>query len=215
MIISVTSLKGGVGKSTIAQNLAVCMAYNDYKVCIVDSDTNKSSLRWAGLRHENLPRIPVFGSEDGRVLTQTIRGLYDDYEVIIIDGTPSLNKVTSKILMLSDLVLIPIMPSGLDLWATEIFLERYQDAEEQKEEKIPAYFILNQFDTRFNLSKDMLEVLENSEIQPLKCSLKNRMVYREAVLEGKGVYECSNKKAKEEIIQLTNAVQETIGAISV
>ncbi len=215
MIVSVTSLKGGVGKSTIAQNLAVCFAHNDYKTCIVDSDTNKSSLRWAGLRSEDLPNIPVFGSEDGRVLTQTIRGLYDDYEVIIIDGTPSLNKVTSKIIMLSDLVLIPILPSGLDLWATEIFLERYQDAEDQKEEKIPGHFVLNQFDDRFNLSKDMMEVLEDSAIKPLKASIKTRMVYREAVLEGKGVYECSNKKAKQEIINLTNAVQEAMGALSV
>ena len=117
--------------------------------------------------------------------------------------------------MLSDLVLIPILPSGLDLWATEIFLERYQDAEDQKEAKIPGYFILNQFDTRFNMSKDMLEVLKDSIIQPLDASLKNRMVYREAVLEGKGVYECANKKAKKEMIGLTNAVQKAIGAITI
>lgn len=215
MIISVTSLKGGVGKSTIAQNLAVTFAHNGYKTCIVDSDTNKSSLRWAGLRDENLPNIPVFGSEDGRVLTQTIRGLNKDYEVIIIDGTPSLNKVTSKIIMLSDLVLIPILPSGLDLWATEIFLERYKDAEEQREQKIPAYFILNQFDMRYNLSKDLQEVLSSMEIKPMDAAIKTRMVYREAVLEGKGVYECDNKKAKEEMIHLTNAVQAAIGTMSV
>lgn len=215
MIISVTSLKGGVGKSTIAQNLAVCFAHNDYKTCIIDSDTNKSSLRWAGLRDESMPKIPVFGSEDGRVLTQTIRGLYDDYEVIIIDGTPSLNKVTSKIIMLSDLVLIPILPSGLDLWATEIFLERYQDAEDQKEEKIPGYFIMNQFDPRFNLSKDLLEVLGDSAIKPLDATIKTRMIYREAVLEGKGVYECSNAKAKQEMVDLTNAIQAAISTVEV
>ena len=121
MIISVTSLKGGVGKSTIAQNLAVCFAHNGYKTCIVDSDTNKSSLRWAGLRDESLPTIPVFGSEDGKILTQTVRGLNNDYEIIVIDGTPSLNKVTSKIILLSDLMLIPILPSGLDLWACLLY----------------------------------------------------------------------------------------------
>ncbi|WP_461137387.1 nucleotide-binding protein, partial [Spirosoma terrae] len=55
MIISVTSLKGGVGKSTIAQNLAVCFAHSKYTVCIVDVDTNQSALRWSGLRDEDLP----------------------------------------------------------------------------------------------------------------------------------------------------------------
>ncbi|MDR6194959.1 AAA family ATPase [Siphonobacter sp. SORGH_AS_0500] len=118
MIISVTSLKGGVGKSTLSQNLAVCFAHAGYKVCIIDVDTNQSTIRWSGLRSEDNPAIPVFGQPDGIELSKNVKILARDYEVIVIDGTPSLNKVTSKIILLADVLLIPILPSGLDMWAT-------------------------------------------------------------------------------------------------
>ena len=144
MIISVTSLKGGVGKSTIAQNLAVCMAHNGYKVCIADADTNQSSLRWSSLRSGELPIIPAFGTPE-KTLSANIKQLALDYEIVIIDGTPTLDKITSKIILLADMLLVPILPSGLDIWATEQFLERYEDAKIEKEKDIPAYMILNQY----------------------------------------------------------------------
>ena len=111
MIISVTSLKGGVGKSTITQNLAVCFAQSGYKVCIADADTNQSALRWSSLREESFPPIPAFGTPE-KTLSANIKQLAKDYEIVIIDGTPTLDKITSKIIVLADLLLIPILPSG-------------------------------------------------------------------------------------------------------
>lgn len=154
MIISVTSLKGGVGKSTIAQNLAVLFAHDKYKVCVVDVDTNQSALRWSSFRDEELPAVPVYGLNDGMELAKNVKHLNQSYEVVIIDGTPSLSQVTSKIIVLADFLIIPILPSGLDIWATEKFIERYRDAEQQKEVAIPAYFLINQNQTT-NLSKDV------------------------------------------------------------
>lgn len=210
MIISVTSLKGGVGKSTVSQNLAVCFAHAGYKVCIIDVDTNQSAIRWSGLRPEDMPPIPVFGQPDGIELSKNTKHLSKDYEIIIIDGTPSLNKVTSKIIMLADLLLIPILPSGLDMWATELFLERYQDAEAEREKKLPAYFLLNQFQPNTNLSKEVKDVLEESEIPVLKSTLKNRTVYREAVIKGLGVIEYKDKKAQSELVDLFNEISKII-----
>ena len=208
MIISVTSLKGGVGKSTIAQNLAVCFAHMGYKVCIADADTNQSSLRWSTLRDDSLPKVGVFGLPDGKMLSSNIKHLNEDYEIVIIDGTPSLSKVTSKILLLGDVIIIPILPSGLDIWATEQFIERYEDAKEQKEHDIPAYFLLNQFNARLNLNKEVQDVIEDLSIPPLKSALKNRVAYRQAVIEGVGVYEYKDDKAKVEIIKLANEIQD-------
>jgi chromosome partitioning protein len=54
MIISVTSLKGGVGKSTIAQNLAVCLAHNGVNVCVADADPdNENSGNWGNIRSDD------------------------------------------------------------------------------------------------------------------------------------------------------------------
>jgi chromosome partitioning protein len=205
MIISVTSLKGGVGKSTITQNLAVCFAHSGYKVCIADADANQSALRWSSLREEELPPIPAFGTPE-KTLSSNIKKLNDDYEIVLVDGTPSLDRVTSKIILLADLVLVPILPSGLDIWATEQFLERLADAREQKEQPIPAYFLLNQFQSNLNLNKEFREVLNDTGIPVLDSVLKNRVAYREAVIKGLGVYEFKDEKAKTEFVELYNEV---------
>lgn len=206
MILSVTSLKGGVGKSTISQNLAVCFAHAGYKVCIFDVDTNQSSLHWLRLRpdDESVPRIPVFGLPDGIELSKNARMVSKDYDIIIIDGTPSLNKVTSKIILLADVLLIPILASGLDMWATEMFLERYRDAVAEKEKEIPAYFLLNQFQPNTNLAKEVKEVLAETAIPLLETNLKSRTAYREAVIKGLGVIEYKDEKAKAESVALCN-----------
>jgi len=210
MIISVTSLKGGVGKSTIAQNLAVCFAHNNYKVCLVDTDENQSSLQWSGLRSEDYPEVPVFGLPDGKTLTKNIQPLHRDYEVVIIDGTPSLSQLTSKIILLGDIVLTPMLPGGLDVWATEKFISRYDDAQTLKGEEIPAFFILNQYDNNQILDREVKDILTDWAIKPLKNTLKSRVAYREAVIQGLGVYEYKDKKAKSEILNVFNELKEII-----
>ncbi len=210
MILSITSLKGGVGKSTISQNLAVCFAHAGYKVCIFDVDTNQSAIHWSGIRPDESPPIPVFGQPDGIELSKNVKLISRDYEVVIIDGTPSLNKVTSKIILLADMLLIPILASGLDMWATKQFLERYQDAVEEKEKAIPAYFLLNQYQSNTNLAKEVKEVLDETEIPVLKTTLKNRTAYKEAVIKGLGVIEYKDEKAKAETVALFNELTQII-----
>ncbi|GAB3901697.1 AAA family ATPase [Spirosoma agri] len=210
MILSVTSLKGGVGKSTISQNLAVCFAHAGYKVCIFDVDTNQSAIHWSGFRPDDSPAIPVFGQPDGIELSKNVKLINRDYEIVIIDGTPSLNKITSKIILLADLLLIPIIPSGLDIWATTHFLDRYRDAVVEKEKHIPAYFLMNQFQPNTNLAKEVKEVLEDTEIPVLANSLKSRTAYREAVIKGLGVVEYKDEKAKAELVNVFNELTQII-----
>ncbi|WP_028523256.1 ParA family protein [Runella limosa] len=209
MIISVTSLKGGVGKSTIAQNLAVCMAHNGYKVCIADADTNQSSLRWSSLRSEELPVIPAFGTPE-KTLSANIKQLALDYEIVIIDGTPTLDKITSKIILLADILIVPILPSGLDIWATEQFLERYEDAKIEKEKDIPAFMVLNQFQSNITFNKEVKEALTETSIRLFNSTLRPRTAYREVVIQGKGVLEYKDEKAKVEFLELYNEIVNLI-----
>jgi chromosome partitioning protein len=211
MIISVTSLKGGVGKSTIVQNLAVCFAHTGYRVAIVDTDTNASSVHWSGIRSEEHPAIMVFGISDSNALRKNIQKIQNDYDIILIDGTPSLSKLVSTIILLGDIVLIPIRPSGLDLWATEKFIEKYDQAKTLKED-VKAYFVLNQYDEKININKESKEVLEELEIGVLKTTIKSRIAYVEAVVQGMGVYEYRDTKAKKEMTKLTKEVLDLLTA---
>jgi len=204
MVISISSLKGGVGKSTISQNLTVCFAHQGYDVCIADADTNQSCLRWSSYRDNDLPPIPVSGLPDGKILSKNVRLLEESHEIVIIDGTPSLSPIASKIIILADVLIIPILPGAMDLWATEKFLERYNDAVLLKEDAIPAFFLLNQYQERLVINKESKEILDQASIRLLDTKIGNRVAYKEANVNGKGVYEYDHEKSRTEIITLTN-----------
>ena len=209
MIISITSLKGGVGKSTISQNLAVCFTHMGYRVAIIDTDTNASSVHWSGLRGEDRPRVTVMGITESNALRKNIRDIQEDYDIVIIDGTPSLSKLVSTIILLGDIVLIPIRPSGVDIWATEKFLDHYEQARTLKE-NIRAFFVLNEFDPKINLNREIRSVLEEMEIKTLSSTLKHRVAYEEVCVMGLGAYEYRDPKARKEVTQLTNEILDII-----
>jgi chromosome partitioning protein len=211
MILSSISYKGGVGKTTLAQNIAVCLAHTGYKVCILDADTSQNSQSWLGRRSSELPNIPVYGNTDPQAIMQNIKALYDDYEVIIIDSPPALSKIASKIILASHLMLIPITPTGgSDIWTTEQFLEHYDLIRDQKGGPIPAAFVVNRFRANVKMHQAYLDALaefkQTHNVDTLGTKLVDRTAYGEANLQGMGVFEYTNPQAKQEIIALCNEI---------
>lgn len=207
MKIGITNLKGGVGKTTISQNLAVCFAHMGFKTCIIDTDENQNSLVWSGARDSDLPDVTVVGVIDTNAFTKTVDKLHKDYDVVIIDGTPSLSEMATGIIVASDILIIPILPSAHDYRAMTPFFKRYKDAVMLKGE-IPAYFLINQYSSNGNIYKRMKEVIESFKVKVLDSVLAKRVVYLETAVDGRGVYESLDLKAKDEIIKLTNEIIE-------
>lgn len=204
MIISVTSLKGGVGKSTIAQNLAVCLAHNGVNVCIADADpANENSGNWGNIRSEDssLIHIPVWTTPE-LSLSRQVKDYNKQYDVVIIDGTPSIGQMTSKILFAADVILVPIIPSINDLWALRPFVNRYNQAQEEKEQEIPLYMIMNQFKPNVLSNIESRETLKNNNFNILQNFIRDRDAYRNAIIQGKGVIEYTDDKAKNEFFNL-------------
>ena len=205
MKIGITNLKGGVGKTTITQNLATCLTKQGYKVAILDTDQNQNSLSWYGLRDtEVLKPVFVFGGTNSKAIRNQIQDVYDNYDFILIDGTPSLSEMTTRIILASDLLLIPIVASANDLLSVQKFMERYEQAKEFRDE-IPARFIINQYHG-FNAEKSVIEVLDQLDIPVLKSKIRERVAYKEAVPQGRGVVEWSDQKAAAEIEELTTEI---------
>ena len=204
MTIGVSNLKGGVGKTTIAQNIAVCLAHLDYKVCIIDTDTNQNSMEWYETRSEELPEVSVVSVTD-KGLTKSIKKLSESHDFIVIDGTPSLTDIATRIILASDILLIPMLPSAHDFRTLKLFFERYDQALEFRDE-IPAYFILNQYNDRIKLDREIHGLLATQNAGLLKTTLKKRVVYKSAAVDGMGAYEYDDPKAKKEMFDLTKEV---------
>lgn len=203
MKIGITNLKGGVGKTTISLNLAVCFAHMGYKVCIIDTDANQNSLQWLGVRDESLPDILVAGSTDPKTINKVADNLHAQHDIVILDGTPNLSEMTTRIMMVSDLLLIPTRPGAHDFRAMNDFIERYNQVKALKED-IPAYFLINEYNERINIHKTIKDSLKEHYQPPiLKTVVKSRTAYGEANMLGMGAYEYTDRQAKNEMIQLT------------
>ncbi len=207
MIIASISYKGGVGKSTVARNIAVFLAKEGQKVCLVDADETAATTEWFADRQENdskgIPFIQVIQMTDPKAIIPSVKGLYNNYDVVIIDAPPSINPIASKIMLLAHLIIVPVAPKGKqDYTVTAKFIDRYEEIMQQKEEKTPAYFLLNMFrNTNFNRAFE--EVLKDygdkTGIGLLKSKLSELTDHAEATQEGKTAYEYSKGKAKKEI----------------
>ncbi len=204
MIIAVTNLKGGVGKSTVAQNLAVCFAHAGKKVCILDTDLKqRTSMRWAGERAENLPPVIVSGVEE-KQLTQQAEALKKIYDVIIIDGRPDLAILATKTIAISDVVVVPITAKSADIWSLQNFMEWYERVSEEvltiTGKQIKAFLMLNMYKGNRTITKDIEQYLGELSIELLDNRLADRASYIEAMTLGMGVYEYpKDAKAKEEM----------------
>lgn len=218
MILSITNLKGGVGKSTIAQNLAVALARRGHKLCIADTDTEQqTSVRWAGVRlqraDEGLPDVPVFPINPDTISDQVLNKLGRSFDLVIIDGTPALTELTTRIIIMSDLVITPILASATDLWALDTFLKRYHEARITKESmggRVGLHVLLNKYSDRVNLDREIAEAVGDLGISLLATRLSSRVAWKEAVVQGVGVVELRDRNAAAEMEALADEVEKLI-----
>lgn len=214
MIIAVTNLKGGVGKSTLSRNLAVYFAKQGEKTCIIDTDIEqRTTCDWRTRREgESDLQVDVFpmSSVDGLVNDiKTHRN--NGYRVIILDGVPQLEKVTTKMILLSDFLIIPLTPSIDDLKSFERFVARYEDAKSVKPD-IPAFLVLNRYSKNAESleMKEALSVFEKKGITALNTVINERVVHKRSSKYGLTALEWDDVKAKDEITKLCKEIEKKL-----
>lgn len=210
MVLSTINLKGGVGKTTIAVNLAVAFANRGKKVCIIDTDSEQlSSVKWSGQRDDAMVRVAV-SAVSAEKLVREASEYAKMYDLVILDGAPQLGKLANSTLIASDVVIVPITASALDFWAMENFLERFQEAKNLKE-SLQAYILLNRYSSARNVSKEILDVLnEFPEIGKLQSTIGDRVAYNEIITQGVGVVEYKDLKAKREMEALATELEKIL-----
>lgn len=194
-VLTIAQQKGGAGKTTMAAHLAVAWAQYGVRVAVVDIDPQGSLTHWHDIRTKHAKRQGLvqlgFVQCSGVRMTREVEKLKRDYDLILIDSPPHTDSEARTAIRHCDLVIIPMQPSPLDLWATQATLKI------AKQEKRPVKMVLNRVNPQAKLSQKM-----QTELKALSLSLfGNRVAYADALLAGKGVTELAPRSAAAEEIQ--------------
>jgi chromosome partitioning protein len=210
MIITVGNEKGGVGKSTIAINLATEFTGSGKKVLLIDADIQKSTSMFSNIRREQtgLQEIIVI-EKTGASLDKDVKALESGFDIVLIDTGGRDSIEMRKSMLISDKFIIPLITSQLDAWSFEKIYKLYQEAQAFNS-KLKAYIVLNKITANWKSREkdEMLEFLKDfSDITILNSYLKDRTAYRKAISEGMGVSELNiDNKATTEIKNLFNEI---------
>ena len=204
MIISVLNQKGGAGKTTITINLAVSLFNNSFKVLIVDLDPQASIRDWDNA-NENNP-IPIIAADTPNSIKK-IKKTVDVYDFVIMDGAPQLSANIAAAINVSDVILIPIKASPLDIWAVADIVNAIKTTQELGK-SLKAYFVINQAIPNAKLTIETQKIIVEYGIPVFKSIITTRAVYPEMTNMGLSIFDSKNQKSKDEIIALKNEMLE-------
>jgi chromosome partitioning protein len=117
-VIVVANPKGGVGKSTLATNLAGALAHAGHAVMLGDVDRQQSSRQWLAMRPGHLPRIQGWEVQANDIVRPP-KGVTH----VVLDTPAGLHgKRLDAVLRIAHKLLVPLQPSLFDIQATHAFL---------------------------------------------------------------------------------------------
>ncbi len=208
-IISMAQQKGGAGKTTVTMTLAAELAKRGHRVLVVDADPQASGIRWAAAAsdEEPFPATVIGLAQAGQAVHREIRRHIDNYDRILIDCPPSADSpVAHSSLLISDLVLVPTVPSPLDMRAG-IGIRQAIEAAQTVNEALQTRIVHNMV-TNTKLARDVQEIQAQYNIQQADTKLANRNAYRLAALYGTGIE--GDAKADAEVQKLADEVEEIL-----
>ena len=196
-IITIAHQKGGVGKSTLAINLALCFQ-DQLSVALVDTDLQGS------LYHirEDFPALTIIGAEklnDIKKLT---------YDLIIVDTPPYLSSKLPELFLHSDFILVPTKAGFFDVMAIRSTISLIEEAI-NKAPDTRAGIVLNMVKHRSGITNDVRALLEQMQLPLLKTIVHDRVSVARSSMTS-GVLQSGDHKAKDEITSLAEEIVELI-----
>ncbi len=195
--MTVGNIKGGVGKTTLALNVAIARANAGKEVLLVDGDEQHTALTFTELRTEHLGR-PGYTSVSlqGAALRTQVRQLSPKYNDIIIDVGGRDTGSLRAALTVTDTLLIPVQPRSFDIWSVDQMAQIVQEAREIND-ALRAFVLLNAADAQGKENAEAAEALkESAGLHLLPFMIGRRKAFPHAAASGRSVTEQSPQDAK-------------------
>ena len=195
MIISFVNQKGGVGKTTSAINVAASLKRRNYKIGFIDADPQGSATQWHSVEDNTAFEImhhpePISKGE--------INELSQDFDFLVIDAPPAIGDITKSILAVTDLSIIPLSPSSLDIWSCKGTLEMVDEARQENPE-LDVKLLINRKIPGTRVGREARDSLAVFDMDILDTEMCQRVAYIDAMTSGVSVmqYAPSSKAANE------------------
>jgi chromosome partitioning protein len=183
MKIAVVNQKGGVGKTTVAINLAGALVKAGYEVLLLDSDPQGSATQWHSLSES--PEFQV-RHHPRQLVASRLKRVWGDHDFVVIDAPPAAGAITRSILTIADWALMPVSPSPLDIWSSSETVGQIKQAR-KKRPKLKVSLLVCRKITRTRLARQVREALATYDLPVMPVELSQRVAYLEAMLNGRTV----------------------------
>jgi chromosome partitioning protein len=208
-IITIAQQKGGAGKTTLAAHLALAWAALGKRVSVIDIDPQASLSGWFDLRRRRrgdaAAEIEVAAITGWRVSAEVERQARSR-DIVLIDSPPHAATEARLAVRAASLVLVPVQPSPMDLWATRATLDL------ARAERVPALVVLNRVPPRAKLTETMTTELAALGAPLARAQIGNRVALAASLADGEGIGEAApGSRAAEEIAALA---AEVLGSVA-
>lgn len=202
-VITIAQQKGGAGKTTMAAHLAVAWAASGRnKVAIVDIDPQGSLTQWYNVRASRMGEENTgltFAAISGWRVRSELDRLRHTHDIIVIDSPPHTDAEARTAIRAADLVVVPLQPSPMDVWATSATINVC------KQERVPVKMVLN----RVPATARITEAVSGEMVGLTANRFGNRVVFAGSLMQGKGVTEAdTNSIAAEEVRALAKEIMQ-------
>lgn len=206
-IVAVINQKGGVGKTTLATNIATRLLLNHAKVLLVDSDPQGSARDWFESGNSELK---VIGMDRPKSLERDLKSISKGFDWVIIDGAPQIEEMSSAAIKCADLLIIPVQPSQYDIMATIDLVKIIKARQEVTEGNPKAYLCVNRVIKNTLQSKEVFSALADLGLPVMKNFTTHRVAYSKNISQGKTVFDTRCKIAKSEITDIVNEMKSIL-----
>ena len=199
MILTIGNTKGGVGKSTLAVNIAIARALAGRDVLLVDGDEQATAMLFTELRTQQIGQAGYTAvALHGAALRTQVRQLAPKYGDIVIDVGGRDTGSLRAALTVSQTLLIPVQPRSFDIWAVGQIADLVREAREIND-GLRAFVVLNAADAQGKDNEDAAHAIaEIDGLELLPLLIGRRKAFPNAASAGRSVLEYVPRDAKAE-----------------
>jgi chromosome partitioning protein len=202
-VVTLASLKGGTGKTTVALNLAVAAIGAGIHTVLVDLDPQQASAKWGDLRRVMGCGPRVLSAMAARLPLAIERAERMGAELVIIDTAAHAEGILTAAIEATDLVLMPCRPTVIDL---QHLAATAQFAASRRK---PTAVLLNAVQSRTTDAAQAMGAVTDMGLMLLPVAISHLVAYARALTAGQGVTEYEPEgKAAAEMRALLNEIKE-------